>query len=210
MPKKIDYRKLVSLFPEFSPMRIKYKDIFGMKPFYEALHEWLQEYGWKDAEEPVASGDHWESFYGERIGQGGAREIWIQWRVQKPAPGGAGRLRYYLDMDFHCLALVNTEVIVDGKKVKTNKGEVELTMKAYIDEEYKKDFAKSPVLKSITNFFSKRIYHEQLEMRKKELYQEIYILNNFIKQWFKLKRYLPYEEAKTFFITDSYPSHLKK
>ena len=61
MPKK-KTASLVSLFPDFSPMRIKYKDIFGMKPFYEALHEWLMEYGWKDNEETYQNGDHWESY----------------------------------------------------------------------------------------------------------------------------------------------------
>ena len=67
MPKIKDPKRMISLFPEFSPMRVKYKDIFDMKAFYEALHEWLQEYGWKDYEDQVGAGDHWESFYGERI-----------------------------------------------------------------------------------------------------------------------------------------------
>ena len=111
---------MISLFPEFSPMRVKYKDIFDMKAFYEALHEWLQEYGWKDYEDQVGAGDHWESFYGERIGQGGAREIWIRWRVHKKAPE-SDHLTYYLDIDFHCIALMSTEVVVKGRKIKTNK-----------------------------------------------------------------------------------------
>ena len=213
MPKKIDVEdkknNIFSLFPTFNPMRIKYKDIFGMKPFYEALHEWMMEYGWKDNEETSAAGDHWESYYGERIGQGGAREIWIQWRVQKTPPEGRGRLKYFIDMDLHCLALVDTEVIVEGRKIKTNKGEVEMMIRGFIQEQYKEKFSKNFILKNLTKFFSERLYHEQLEMRKKELYQEMYILNNFIKQWFKLKRYLPYEEAKMFFNTDSYPSHMK-
>ena len=50
---------------------------------------------------------------------------------------------------------------------------------------------------------------KQLEERKKELYREAYVLQTFIKQWFKLKRYLPYEETKSFFPSAAYPSHIK-
>jgi hypothetical protein len=200
---------MISLFPEFSPMRVKYKDIFDMKAFYEALHEWLQEYEWKDYEDQIGPGDHWESFYGERVGQGGAKEVWIRWRVYKKAPE-SDQLTYYLDIDFHCIALISTEVVVQGRKIKTNKGEVEIIINSYIEKKYESQFEKNPFLKHFKDIFTNRIYKKNLEQRKKELYQEIYAFNNFIKQWFKLKRYLPYEEVKGFFPSQAWPSHLKE
>ena len=30
--------------------RVKFKDIFNIKEFYRALHEWLIEYGWSGAD----------------------------------------------------------------------------------------------------------------------------------------------------------------
>jgi len=48
------------------------------------------------------------------------------------------------------------------------------------------------------------------EQRKKELYQEVYQLQNFLKQWFKLKRYLPYEETKNYSPSYAWPSHLRE
>ena len=209
MPKKKNLGKMISLFPQFGPMRIKYKDIFDMKAFYESLHEWFQEYGWKDFEEPIAAGDHWESFYGERIGQGGAKEIWIRWRLHKPAPESEA-LAYYLDLDFHCIALIKTEVVKDGQKIKVDKGEVELMIRAYIEEKYKSQMAKNKLLKYFIDLFKRRVYQKTVEQRRKELYQETYALNNFIKQWFKLKRYSPYEEVKGFFPSKAWPSHLKE
>jgi len=209
MPKIKDPKRMISLFPEFSPMRVKYKDIFDMKAFYEALHEWLQEYGWKDYEDQVGAGDHWESFYGERIGQGGAREIWIRWRVHKKAPE-SDHLTYYLDIDFHCIALMSTEVVVKGRKIKTNKGEVEMGIRAFIEKNYESKFDENKFLSQVKEIFTNRIYKKNLEQRKKELYQEVYAFNNFIKQWFKLKRYLPYEEIKGFFPSQAWPSHLKE
>ena len=159
---------LIGLFPEFSPMRIKYKDIFDMKSFYEALHEWLLEHDWINIEEDPSK-DTWETFYGERIGQGGLKEIWIRWRPKKKAEGA--ELTYYLDFNFHCIALKKTEVVKEGRKFKTDKGEVELTIKAFIEKDYEKGFQRHSILKQILDLFNRRIYRQVLEERKKELYQ---------------------------------------
>lgn len=196
----------IAIFPDFRPMRVKYKDIFDLRDFYKALHEWLLEHDWKDEEDKL---DHWENYYGERIAQNGAREIWAQWRPWKQVPEDT-RLAYYLDFDWHCIAVTNTEIVRDGKKVKVNKGEVELKIRAYIEKKYETEWKKHPILKHFINIFSKRVYRDTLKRREKELYQETYAMQNFIKQWFKLKRYLPYEESKSFFPSFAWPSHLKE
>jgi hypothetical protein len=199
---------LIDVFPPFQPMRVKYKDVFDMKAFYEALHEWLLENKWEDKEDHL---DHWENFYGERISQGGAREIWIQWRPWKsPKEVGDSKLAYYMDIDFHCIALTTTEIVRNGQKMKMNKGEVELKIRAYIEKRYVSEWENHWFLKHFIDLFTKRIYSDTLEHRQKELYQQSYELQNFVKQWFKLKRYLPYEEAGNFFTSVAYPSHLKE
>ena len=204
---KIDPKKndMIPVFPEGSPMKIKYKDIFDLKLFYKALHEWLLEHEWGDVD---GDADHWESYYGEKVDQGGAKELWFYWRMKKAAPDKK-ELVYHLDMNFHCLGLVTKEIIKDGKKMKANKGEVEMFIIPWIQPLYEKKFREHPILGSLLNLFKKRIYDENIEIAKKEFYQEAYTLNNFIKQWFKLKRYLPYEETKDFFASKAWPSHLK-
>lgn len=204
MPKK-NPKEMISIFKPFQPVKVKYKDIFDMKEFYTALHDWMGENGWVDAEERL---DHYETLYGERIDRGGAKELWIHWRPTKPAPS-SDFLRYHLDIDYHCLALTTTEVIREGQKFKANKGEVEVTIRAYIEKLYEPGF-KGQFLGQFKDLFNKRIYRQTLEQRKKELYQEVYVLQHFIKSWFKLKRYHPYEENKTFFTSYAWPSHLKK
>ena len=195
--------KVITVVPKF---RVKYKDIFDLKAFYEALHEWLLEYDWKDAED---KSDHWETYYGERIDNTGAKEIWFQWRPIKD-PVDAPFLRYYLDFDFHCIAITSAEIVKDGMKLKVNKGEVELFMTAYMELKYEKEFDQHWLLKEFKALFTKRVYRKILEQRKKELYQETYALQNYIKQFFKLKRYLPYEETKSFFPSQAWPSHIKE
>jgi hypothetical protein len=53
-------------------------------------------------------------------------------------------------------------------------------------------------------------FRGEFEIQKKMLYQEAYELQNFIKQWLKIKRYLPYEEEKSFFPSRAWPSHIKE
>lgn len=201
--KKIPSDRLIQIV---KPIRVKYKDVFSIKAFYEALHEWLLEYEWKDLEE---GSDKYERFYGERVRQDRSKEIWIRWRTCKKAPD-ADYLTYYLDFDFHSPAIVTMEVIKEGKKLKTNKGELELTLRAFIEENYKETMEGHPFLKHFKDLFAKRIYNKTIVERKKELYREVYALQTFIKQWFKLKRYQPYEDTKTLFASEAYPSHLKE
>ena len=197
---------LIELFPEFQPMRVKYKDVLDFKAFYEALREWLLENDWKDS---FGDLDHWETYYGERIDRNGAKEIWIQWRPMKNAKDSK-YLNYYLDFNFHCLGMTKVEVVKDGQKVKVDKGEMELIIKAFIEKGYDKEFEKNALLKPLLKIFQKRIYQQKFEERKKELHQETYALQNFIKHWLKLKRYLPYEDTAMFFESKAWPSHLKE
>jgi len=199
-------KKLSNSVEPFPPYSVKFKDVFDFKEFYTALKEWMLEYGWGDVEEGK---DHWETYYAERVSQDGSKEIWARWRLKR-APTDAPFLMYYLDLDYHVLGLGPAEIVVEGRKVKVNKGEVELGIKGFIDEKYKEEFDKSALLKEVKLLFAKRIYNKVIEQRKKEFYHEAYELQNYIKQWFKLKRYLPYEENKSFFPSYSWPSHLKE
>jgi hypothetical protein len=195
-----------SIFPPFQPLRVKYKDVFDLKAFYESVHEWLGQNGWEDMEEKL---DHFETFYGERIGREGMKEIWIQWRTKKEADNGPN-FTYYLNFDYHVLGMTSLEVVKEGMKMKVNKGELDLNIDARIEEKYSKALESNPLLKYFFILFKQRVYRKELEQRKKELYQEAYVLQNFIKQWFKLKRYMPYEESKSFFPSQAWPSHLKE
>lgn len=175
-----------------------------MSDFYESLQEWLLEYDWMDIEEGT---DHFERLYDETIRQGGTKELWIRWRAYKEAPSTPA-MAYYVDFDFHCPFLNNTEIVKEGKKFKVQKGEVELKIQSFIELKYIEDFEKHFLLKHFEKLFTQRIYSKIIEQRKKELYQEMYILQNFIKQWFKMKRFLPYEEVESFFPGRAWPSHL--
>ncbi len=212
MPKK-KLKDAESIFPLFQPVKVKYKDIFDIKWFYESLQGWLLDNGWGDEDDTDLDrgliSDRWEAYYGEKVSSSGAKEMWWQWRMFK-LPPHSQYLKYYMDFNFHIIGLTNTEIIREGRKIPCNKGEIEMSINAWISKEYAAKFEESSLLKPIKALFDKRVYHKILQQRRKELYQEVYALQNFVKQWFKMKRYLPYEEAKNFYPSAAWPSHLKE
>lgn len=196
-------------FIQAARFRVKWKDIFNVKEFYRAIHEWLLEYEWND---PEFNLDYYESLYFEKIGLFNDKELWVRWRPQRFPKGKNSYYKYHLDFDFHYLYLVPTEVVRDGKKFKKDiyKGEVEVWITALIELDYNGQWSKHPFLRYFNKLMPERIWHKDLvEEHRRELYREAYILQNFIKQWFKLKRYLPYEEVELFYPSEAYPTYTK-
>ncbi|MBT4539283.1 hypothetical protein HOI26_05945 [Candidatus Woesearchaeota archaeon] len=200
------------LFSEFQPVSLKYKDIFDFSELYTAFHDWLQEHDWGCADGDL---DRWETYYLEKIGKGGAKDIKSWWRLKKN-PADTEGFTYYLDINFHAIALMKTEIIKNGQKIKSNKGELTITIVPWLDSHYQKDYsdkdnkAKNKFLTWMKGVLSGGLLRQIKEQRKKELYQEVYQLQNFLKQWFKLKRYLPYEETKNYSPSYAWPSHLRE
>jgi len=178
-----------------------------MNRFYEDLHDWLKEHGWTDWEDKW---DHYETFYLEKIDKGGFKEVWIKWRPHR-IPEKNSYYRYWLDLDFHCIALKDTEIVKEGKKLKVQKGEVELFVTAIMELDYKGEWSNHPILKFFNKLFPERIFKKEIfGEHKRELYREAYELQNYIKQWFKMKRHLPYEETKSFAPSYAWPSHMQE
>ena len=192
--------------------RVKYKDIFNLKEFYRALHEWFLEYEWSsvDTDGNIEDKDHWETNYIERIEPDGSKEMYWWWRLQK-LPVANSYYKYHLDLDFHPLGVLPAEVMRDGKKFKVNKGEVEVWVYAYIEFDYKGEWSKHPFLKFFNKIFPNRIFRQDLyEDHKLELYREAYTLQAYMKKWFKLKSFLPYEEITPYFPSRAYPKWKKE
>jgi hypothetical protein len=202
---KFDKKSLINVFGGASSLIIKYKDIFDLGEFYTALLNWLDDYDWHDCIEDELA-ERAESYMGQVVDKGGGREVWFRWRLKK-TPADSSKIDFFMDMNFHGLGLKSTEVVKAGKKIKADKGELEITIKASVHLKYMAELDKDSLLKYLKDLFTKKAYDPAQYV--KELYQEVYAFQNFIKQWFKMKRYLPYEESKSFYPSYAWPSHLK-
>ncbi len=171
---------------DIAKISVKYEDVFSLKELYKFIREKLREYQWIDDES-----EKWmERFYLEK-NVAGAKEIWIYWRSSKE-PDKHPFIRYHLNVDYHVLNMKDVEIVHEGKKIKTTKGEVEVILTTAMELDYKNEWGKPP-LKTIYSWFKKRFYRDIIDFRKKELYNETYALQGSIKQFLDLKVITPQE-----------------
>ena len=165
--------------------QIKHKDFFNFKNLYIYMHEWLVNEEWVKA----SDADFPETFHLQHERQQSGHEIWIWWRIPKPIN------QYYkwqIDIDFHIILLKPTDVIHNGVKYKSNTGEVEIKIWAYLEADWQRKWRKHWLLKSIHPLFVKRIFKHNLDAHKRELYRETMRFTEAIKTFLKLGTYLKF------------------
>jgi hypothetical protein len=182
--------KVVGLF-------VENEDTFHMKNLYKLVHDWLDEEGFVDIYGERGGDGNPELFYLERIGGSGSKEHRIRWRMLKN-PNKSTYYRYFLKVDFTTINMKSIEVMHQGYKMKTERGDVIINIEAWLQLDYNEEWDKNSFLKSkfIQNLFRNRIYKEQIESHKVDLYKITYRLQNTIKQYLKLKTL--YEMPKPF------------
>ena len=173
---------------------VENEDTFHMKNLYKLIHDWLDEEGFRDM---YGSRDNPEIFYLERLLGTGAKEHRIRWRCLKN-PRSSSYYRYFMKVDFTTINMKSIEVMHQGYKMKTDTGDCIIDIEAWIQLDYDNKWPNTPFLKSklIENLFRNRIYKEQIESAKVDLYKSAYRLQNIIKQYLKLRTL--YEMPKPF------------
>lgn len=177
---------------------IKYKDVFSMRYLYRRVHEWLMEEDyWSEK-----SSQWGEKLYLERISGNGNKELWIWWRSSKNYTQSF--FKFYMDIDYHVLDLKDKEIVVDGKKVKTHDGEVEVLVTASIQLDPDKSWNKNFILKNfyLQNFFLNRIYKTRIVQAENQLIEDAAKLLGAVKQYLQLESWVseftrrPFHPAK--------------
>ena len=175
--------------------KLKYRDVFDLKALYRVMDEWLKERDWVDAEDGK---NHYEVFFLERTHAGGDKEFKFWWRPEQ-IPSDNSFYKYHLDIDVHCLFMLETEIMREGKKVKADKGQLEIALKAYIELDFEGKWSKHPLIRNFKEIFVKRIMKSDLyEKHKLELYREAYRFSGMIKKYLKMKGFLPELEITPF------------
>ena len=178
--------------------RLNYKHIFSMEFLYKRVREWLIHEGYIEESSDFVHGDKWmERIYLERIGANGAKQIWIWWRTFKdPNP----YIRFHLDVDYQCLNLQKSEIVHEGTKVGTNKGEVEFFVRAWIEIDPNKAWSKNFFLSNPTtmNWFLNRVKKNFIEQNERMLLRDYDRLVEAGKQYFQIESWLPEYTGKPF------------
>jgi hypothetical protein len=173
---------------------LNYKHVFSMEYLYKRLHDWLIEEGYCSQ-----NTDKWiEKLYLERISGNGMKQIWIWWRTDKEY--ASPFFKFYLDVDFHALGLTDAEIVSEGSKIKTNKGEIEVFITARMELDPKKEWDKNFVLRNemLRRFFLNRVYKDRIEQVEEELIRDSARLLGAVKQYFQLESWYPEYAEKPF------------
>jgi hypothetical protein len=163
---------------------IENEQTFHFKQLYKYMFEWLQEEGWSDLTLP--GNENFETLYYERTLGDGNQEHHIWWRCSQPVRGSS-YVRYAMKIDFQTLQMGKTEVIQKGQKFKTYKGDLILRCESYVQIDYKNEWATHWFLKHFDRAFRQRIYKKNIELMKKELYNDTYRFQKFVKHFLNLK-----------------------
>ena len=137
----------------------KYKDI------YDELFRWLKDHNYKVFEE----------LYNEKLLSKG-KEVIIKWRAERKI---TDYFKFQQILDWHILGMKDTEVEIDGKKVSTQKGEVEITFRANLIKDYEKRWEDKPFWKFLRSVYEKYViretvdeYEDDVEDEAKEMISE--------------------------------------
>lgn len=130
----------------------KYKDI------YDALFHWLKDHNYKVFEE----------LYNEKLLSNG-KEVIIKWRAEKKI---TDYFKFQHILDWHILGMKDAEIEVDGKKISTQKGEVEIIFKANLIKDYEKRWEGNPFSKFIRGVYEKYVIRETVEEYEDDIEDE--------------------------------------
>jgi len=172
-------------------LRIKDKDYFHLKNLYIMLHDWTIEEGFAPAGKDE---DFPETFHMHRETQKSGTEMWIWWRLSKGT--GNSYYLYEIDLDFHVILLKDAEVMHQGKKFKTNWGEIELKLWARVMFDKEGKWQKSPLLKHMDKIWHQRLFEKEAYAHRVTLYRYSYRLIEAVKTYLKLRTYLPEPELE--------------
>lgn len=117
-----------------------YGDVYGM------LYSWLKDHGYGIS----------EGSYKEKLA-GNGKEINIEWEASKKV---TDYFQYKIALKWQIMGLKDAEVEIDGKKTKTNKGELSISISASLVKDYEAKWEDKPIWK-----FMRGVY-EQYVIRK--------------------------------------------
>jgi hypothetical protein len=141
---------------------IKRKGYWHFMDLYEFCFSWLKNHEFLLK----------ENLYSEKLDTGG-KEIKIEWEAERTL---SKYFKEEISLSWHILLLNDAEIEVDGKKIKTNKGELKIKISAELVSDYKDEWKNKAIQKIYEKFIIKDIgedYEDDLEHTTKEFISDL-------------------------------------
>lgn len=160
---------------------IDYAGTFHVKSLYKRCWDWFDEWNYI-SEDKIGE---CESLFYEAVNDKGMSHNHIWWRFKKKI---TDFVHYYVKFDVQNMYVGPKEIMQDGKKLKTNDCNIVFRVQGWVifDPDHK---LRSHWLTKIFDerWFMKRWYHDKVEFHKKQLWFEVYNLEDMIKQFLEMK-----------------------
>ncbi len=139
--------------------KMKYTGIFLFKDFYQFCYDWLtDETGLFIMEDK----------YIEKL-EGSAKNIDVGWTGTKKV---TDYFKFKVEVAFRILGLKNIEISRDNKKIKTNKGSVEIKVKGTLIRDYQGKFERSYIQKFLRSIYEKWVIPSRIDQFEDKLVEE--------------------------------------
>lgn len=126
---------------------------------YAMLYNWLKDYGYSIT----------ENSYKEKL-SGGGKEIMIDWEASKKV---TDYFKYTIKLSWHILGMKDAEVEIDGKKTKTNKGELEIVFTGVVDKDYEARWEDKPLHKFMRGLYENYVIRTAVKEYEDDLEDDV-------------------------------------
>jgi len=144
---------------EVYKQKLKQKGYWNYDELYNMAFNWLKDHNFSLK----------ESLYNEKL-QANGKEIVITWEAKKKVTD------YFVNkitLDWHILGLNDAEVEIDGKKTKTNKGELEITFKGILVNDYEQRWEDKPLWKFLRGIYEKYVIRETVDEYEDDIEDDV-------------------------------------
>jgi len=130
--------------------KVKYDGIVDFPSFYKFCYDWLSDEVGLDLSEEK---------YKEKI-SGDAKNIEVGWVGSRKL---TDYFKFDIKVDFMIIGLTKLEIVQEGRKIKTNKGSVELKIKGIIVRDYQGKFEVNSTRKFMRSIYEKWVIPSRIE-----------------------------------------------
>ncbi|MEK6913143.1 MAG: hypothetical protein AABW47_00540 [Nanoarchaeota archaeon] len=139
--------------------KLKYDGIFHFEKFYNFLYKWIsEETGLMILEKK----------YKEKL-SGDSKNLEIEWVGTKEI---TDYFKFEMEVAFLVIGLTNIEITEGNKKIKTNKGSVEITIKGNLLRDYKGKFEKTAFEKFLRGIYEKMVIYARVDQMQEKIIKD--------------------------------------
>lgn len=158
-------------------LKIKWSGVFDVGEFYIRLKQWFAQEGY---------GDELKNFkeikFVQRVKQAG-KEIEIKWIGEKNV---SDYFAYAVTITIAASQLKDVEIQRNGKKLKMNSGSLDIRLFADFITNAKGKWKKGSFMKKLYERF---VVKERMDSYKLDLYQKVYDLQDYIKEYLGISKF---------------------